>query len=157
MCAKVNTAISLILAFGFTFAANFAYAKFFGGMSTMQVSQEITVQLMRGSHLATIVSEAHNAGIKSEQVTAVLIRSGQDPGAVVKSVIKIDQSAAAMIAAAALTCKPNKAAEIVAAALSVAPQQRDVIVAKALTVPMVNPSDILGATASGGESRGIRR
>ncbi len=153
MCVKVKTAISLILAFGLIFVGNVAYAKFFAGMSTIQVSQEITVQLMRGSDLATIASAAHDSGIKSEQVTAVLIRSGQAPRAVVSTMIKIDPSAAAMITAAALACKPGKAAEIMDTALAMAPQLRDAIVAKALTVPMINPADILGATASGGESR----
>lgn len=153
MSPKKKTVLSLILTFGLASAGNSAYARFLSGMSEIQVSQEITVQLMRGVDLATIAKEAHAAGIKSEQVTVVMLRSGRNPGAVVAAVIKVDQPAAATITAVALASRPNRASEIMAAALSVAPKQRDVIVAKALTVPMINPSEILGATASGENQR----
>jgi hypothetical protein len=138
-------------------AGNVAHARFYKGMSGIEVSQEVTVQLMRGVDVAAISREAHDAGVKAEQVAAVLIRSGQDPVRVVTSLIRVDPSAAAMITAAALACKPNRTAEIMAAAIAVAPQQRDTIVAKALTVPMINPTDVLGATAAGAESDAGRR
>jgi hypothetical protein len=152
MRSRITNALGLVVGLSLILAGNLAYAKFYRGMSSMQVSQEVTVQLMRGVDITSISREAHEAGIKSEQVAAVLIRSGQDPLVVVSTLIRLDQSAAAMITAAALACKPKRTAEIMAAAIAVAPQQRDTIVAKALTVPMINPTEVLGATAAGVES-----
>jgi hypothetical protein len=141
-----------MLALGLTLVGEPAYAGFYKGMSTMQASQEITVLLLRGVDFAKIARAANIAGIRLEQVTAVLIRSGQDPIAVVTTLIKIDQLSAAMITQAALACRPSRTVEIIAAATSLVPQQRDTIIAKALTVPWIDPTKVLGATAAGRES-----
>lgn len=149
MNKKMN-AKALVLALSLMSVAGVAQAKFVKGMTAQHVSQEVTVWLMAGMSLDTIVKAAHEAGLKSEQVAFSLIQSGQKPAAVVAALIKVDPQAAGAITAAALTMKPAQAAVITTTAISAVPQQRRAIISAALTVSGVNPSDVLSATAAGG-------
>ncbi|MBI3480671.1 MAG: hypothetical protein HY016_10015 [Nitrosomonadales bacterium] len=137
--------------------AGAAQARFFKDMTALQVSQEVTVQLLAGKNIDTVAKAAHEAGLLSAQIASSLIQAGQKPVAVVSTVVSMDPLAAAPITAAALAINPAQAGVITAAAIAAAPEQSGTIVATALTVPKVDPSQVMPATAAGGDKNQAER